>query len=127
MTFAVLRCGLLEEATTNLLPAVPRMIERIGSPSATALLNFFRYSAPNPSARPYPSAASSKVWQVPVGDRTPAFMVPSCCSGDWSRFDAATIAASHSPASSAVHAWCRLYSEAEQPVSSVKLLHHHYP
>ncbi len=35
-----------------LLTAVPRMIERMGSPSSIALLNFFKYNAPTPSARP---------------------------------------------------------------------------
>ena len=48
-------------------------------------------------------------------------MVAICCSGDWIKLAAATMAASHSPASSAVHARCSPYSDEEHAVSSTKL------
>jgi hypothetical protein len=64
----------------------------------------------------------SNVWQVEVPERTPAFIVLMCCSGDWMRFTPATMAASQSPASRAVQAAWRAYSEDEQAVSRTTLL-----
>ena len=86
-----------ESGVSYALMAVPRMIARIGSPSLSAVDNLFTKSALTPSARPYPSALTSNVWQVDVGDKTPPFIVPRCCSGEVIRFAPATIAASHSP------------------------------
>src|SRR5258706_2284604 len=101
--------------------AAPRITDRIGSPSRMASLSRFRYKAPMPSARPYPSADASKVWQVEVRERTPPFIVAKCCSGDWIRLALATMAPSHSRFSSAVQAICKQYSEEEQAVSMTKL------
>lgn len=89
------------------LIAVARITDRIASPSWIASSSLLRYSAPIPSALPYPSAEESNVWQVDVPESTPAFIVPRCCSGDCIKLAPATTAPSHSPLSSAVHAICR--------------------
>jgi hypothetical protein len=51
----------------------------------------------------------------------PALTAPMYTSGDWIRLAPPTKAASHSPARSAAHAWCKAKNDDEQAVSMVTL------
>lgn len=77
--------------------AVPRTIPQILLPSLRAEERDFKYTELTASALPYPSAEASNVWHVEVGERTPPFIVPRCCSGAVIKLAAATMAPSHSP------------------------------
>ena len=101
--------------------AVPRIMALKGFPQVMASGTFFRYNAPMPSARAYPSADTSKVWQIDVGDTAPSFVVSSCPSGPSIKLLPTTMAESQSPHRRAVTAICKAYIEDEHAVSKVTL------
>lgn len=100
---------------------MPRITALIGDSVRTASETRFRYRAPNPSERLYPSADSSKVWHLDVGDIAPNLVEKSCISGVRIKLVPATIAESQSPFLKAFTARCKAYIEDEQAVSSVRL------
>ena len=93
----------MHHKVTHALIAVERITALIGSPLATASDSRLMYKAATPSPLPNPSADTSKVWQVDVGDRIPSLSLPRCFSTLAIRLDPPTTAAVQSPEKRAWH------------------------
>ena len=101
--------------------ALPRITQKIASPSVSAWASGFKTTSPAPSPRTYPSALASNTLQRPSGASTPALVKAMECAGERTTLTPPASASWHSPARRLRQARCTAMREEEHAVSTAML------
>ena len=100
------------------LTAEPAITPQIRSPSASASLNRFKITIPQPSPRTKPSAAESKVRHCPLRDSIPNSAINFVTAGESAACTPPAKAKSTSPRCRLATAWCTETNDDAHVMSS---------